>query len=88
MAKKSPEQLAQEFEGRKAKGLAKGAAAYWPNVMANAVLRIAAAGGEVSLASLSEELLRDAEGAGIERGAGATEALARLRQAVARGAGG
>ena len=37
MARKTPEQLAQEFEGRKAKGLAKGAAAYWPNVLGNAV---------------------------------------------------
>lgn len=88
MAKKSPEQLAQEFEGRKAKGLAKGAAAYWPNVMANAMLRIVATGGEVSLASLSEALARDAETAEIERAAGATEALARLRQAVARRPGG
>ena len=40
MARKTPEQLAQEFEGRKAKGLAKGGAAFWPNIIANAVLKL------------------------------------------------
>ena len=44
MARKTPEQLTKEFEGRKAQGLAKGGAAYWPNVLANAVLKLAAEG--------------------------------------------
>lgn len=84
MAKKTPEQLAQEFEGRKAKGLAKGAAAYWPNVMANAVLRLVAAGAEPSFAALTAALEKDAAASDLALKAGATEALARLKQAVAK----
>lgn len=85
MARKTPEQLAQEFEGRKAKGLAKGAAAYWPNVLANAVLKLTAGAGEVSVAALCEALDKDAEAADLALRAGAVEALARLKQAVAKG---
>ncbi|MGO4664768.1 hypothetical protein [Bosea sp. 2RAB26] len=86
MARKTPEQLTKEFEGRKAKGLAKGGAAYWPNVLANAVLKLAASGNEVSLAALSEQLSRDAEAQDVTLKAGAAEAIARLGQAVARAA--
>ena len=86
MAKKTPEQLAKEFEGRKAKGLAKGGAAYWPNVLANAVLRLATSGSEISVAALSESLAAEAASQDATLKAGATEALARLRQAVAKGA--
>jgi hypothetical protein len=86
MAKKTPEQLAKEFEGRKAKGLAKGGAAYWPNVLANAVLRLATSGSEISVAALSESLAVEAASQDATLKAGATEALARLRQAVAKGA--
>ncbi|GAU83032.1 hypothetical protein [Bosea sp. BIWAKO-01] len=86
MAKKTPEQLTKEFEGRKAKGLAKGGAAYWPNVLANAVLKLAASGNEISLAALSEQLSRDAEAQDVTLKAGAAEAIARLGQAVARAA--
>ena len=84
MAKKTPEQLTKEFEGRKAKGLAKGGAAYWPNVLANAVLKLAASGNEISLAALTEQLSRDAEAQDVTLKAGAAEAIARLGQAVAR----
>ena len=79
MAKKTPEQLAQEFEGRKAKGLAKGAAAYWPNVLGNAVLKLTAAQGEVSVAGLMELLEKDAADKDVTLSAGASEAIARLR---------
>jgi hypothetical protein len=88
MARKTPEQLTKEFEGRKAKGLAKGGAAYWPNVLANAVLKLAASGNEVSIAALSEQLSRDAEAQDVTLKAGAAEAIARLGQAVARAAEG
>lgn len=84
MAKKTPEQLTKEFEGRKAKGLAKGGAAYWPNVLANAVLKLAASGNEISLAALTEQLSRDAEAQDVTLKASAAEAIARLGQAVAR----
>ncbi|KFC65061.1 hypothetical protein FG93_04919 [Bosea sp. LC85] len=84
MARKTPEQLTKEFEGRKAKGLAKGGAAYWPNVLANAVLKLAASGYEISLAALTEQLSRDAEAQDVTLKAGAAEAIARLGQAVAR----
>jgi hypothetical protein len=84
MAKKTPEQLAREFEGRKAKGLAKGAAAFWPNIIANAVLKLTAARAEITVAALSELIARDAESPDTTLRAGATEALARLRQAVAK----
>ena len=60
MARKTPEQLAQEFEGRKAKGLAKGGAAYWPNILANAVLRQIAARAEITPQGLVEAV--EAEG--------------------------
>jgi hypothetical protein len=86
MAKKTPEQLAREFEGRKAKGLAKGGAAYWPNVLANAVLKLAASGAELSVAALAERVAQDGQVADPAVKAGAEEALARLRQAAARAA--
>ncbi len=86
MARKTPEQLTKEFEGRKAKGLAKGGAAYWPNVLANAVLKLTAAGGEFSVAALIERVAQDGQVADPAIRAGAEEALARLRQAAARGA--
>ncbi|PTM39741.1 hypothetical protein [Bosea sp. 124] len=87
MAKKTPEQLAREFEGRKAKGLAKGGAAFWPNIIANAVLKLTAAGETISVAALTELIAKDAESAEVTLKAGATEALARLRQAVAKAEG-
>jgi hypothetical protein len=87
MAKKTPEQLAREFEGRKAKGLAKGAAAFWPNIIANAVLKLTAARAEISVAALSELIAKDAESPDTTLRAGAIEALARLRQAVAKAEG-
>lgn len=86
MAQKTPEQLAREFEGRKAKGLAKGAAAYWPNVLANAVLKLTAGGGEITQDALLAHLGKDAESSDVQLKAGAVEAIARLRQAVAKGA--
>ncbi|SEG52385.1 hypothetical protein [Bosea lathyri] len=86
MARKTPEQLAQEFEGRKAKGLAKGGAAYWPNVLANAVLKLTTGGSEISVATLLELIGKDAESNDVKLKAGAIEAIARLRQAVAKGA--
>ncbi|MFC5505982.1 MULTISPECIES: hypothetical protein [Hyphomicrobiales] len=87
MAKKTPEQLAREFEGRKAKGLAKGAAAFWPNILSNAVLKLTAAKEEITVAALTELLAKDAESKDMTLAAGAAEALARLRQAVAKGEG-
>jgi hypothetical protein len=84
MAKKTPEQLAQEFEGRKAKGLAKGAAAFWPNVLGNAVLKLTATQGDVNVAGLLELLEKDALDKDVSLSAGAKEAIARLRQAVAK----
>lgn len=88
MPKKTPEQLAREFEGRKAKGLAKGAAAYWPNVLANAVLRLVAGGSEITVPALIERIAKEAESPDVALKAGAEEALARLRQAVAKGSDG
>ncbi|MEN5084816.1 hypothetical protein ABE438_20225 [Bosea sp. TWI1241] len=86
MARKTPEQLAREFEGRKAKGLAKGGAAYWPNVLANAVLKLAASGATISVAALAERVTLDGNVADPVVKAGAEEALARLKQAAARAA--
>jgi hypothetical protein len=86
MAKKTPEQLAQEFEGRKAKGLAKGGAAYWPNIIANAVLKLIAARAEISPETLIEMIEREAPSLEITVRSGATEAVARLKQAIAKGA--
>ncbi|MDU0343560.1 hypothetical protein [Bosea rubneri] len=86
MARKTPEQLTKEFEGRKAKGLAKGAAAYWPNVLANAVLKLAAEGQVPDVAALVARLELEAASKDIQVKAGAEEALARLKQAAARGA--
>jgi len=85
MAHKSPEQLAQEFEGRKAKGLAKGAAAYWPNVLANAVLKLVSTQGEIDRQALFDLLAQEADTKDVARSAGATEAIARLNQAIAKG---
>ena len=87
MARKTPEQLSREFEGRKAKGLAKGAAAFWPNIIANAVLKLTAAREEITIAALCELIAKDTEAADTTLRAGATEALARLRQAVAKAEG-
>ncbi len=84
MAKKTPEQITKEFEGRKAKGLAKGGAAYWPNVLANAVLKLAAGGSEITVAALIERVAQDAATQDAMIRAGADEAIARLRQALAR----
>ena len=86
MARKTPEQLTKEFEGRKAKGLAKGGAAYWPNVLANAVLKLVAAGAEPSVAALAERIAQDGQVTDPAVKAGAEEALARLKQAAARAA--
>lgn len=86
MAKKTPEQLAQEFEGRKAKGLAKGGAAYWPNIIANAVLKLTAARAEITPEVLIEMIEREAPTLEINVRSGATEAVARLKQAIAKGA--
>ncbi|WNJ91394.1 hypothetical protein [Bosea sp. 685] len=85
MAKKTPEQLTKEFEGRKAKGLAKGAAAFWPNIIANAVLKLTVAGSEINAAVLIEMIEREAQTQELVIKAGATEAVARLKQAVAKG---
>ncbi|MFA6967898.1 hypothetical protein [Bosea sp. (in: a-proteobacteria)] len=87
MAQKTPEQLSREFEGRKAKGLAKGGAAFWPNIIANAVLKLTAAKAEITVPALSELIATDAESTDAIRKAGAAEALARLRQAVAKAEG-
>jgi hypothetical protein len=86
MAKKTPEQLAKEFEGRKAKGLAKGGAAVWPNIIANAVLKLTVAGSEINAAVLVEMIEREAQTQELAIKAGAAEAVARLKQAVAKGA--
>lgn len=86
MAKKTPEQLAQEFEGRKAKGLAKGGAAYWPNILANAVLKLTTARAEITPAALIEMIEREAPTLDVAVRSGADEAIARLKQAVAKGA--
>ncbi|MBN9448952.1 MAG: hypothetical protein J0I67_18875 [Bosea sp.] len=86
MARKTPEQLTKEFEGRKAKGLAKGGAAYWPNVLANAVLKLAAEGRVPDVAALVARIELEAASKDIQVKAGAEEALARLKQAAARGA--
>ncbi|MCV9939552.1 hypothetical protein OIU35_24645 [Boseaceae bacterium BT-24-1] len=86
MAKKTPEQLAKEFEGRKAKGLAKGGAAFWPNVLSNAVLKLVAAGEVLSVEALIARIEQDSAALDIQVKAGADEALARLRQAAARAA--
>lgn len=86
MARKTPEQLTKEFEGRKAKGLAKGAAAYWPNVLANAVLKLAAEGQVPDVAALVARIELEAASKDVQVKAGAEEALARLKQAAARGA--
>jgi hypothetical protein len=86
MPRKTPEQLAREFEGRKAKGLAKGGAAYWPNVLANAVLKLAASGGAFTLEALGERVAQEGQVSDPAVKAGAEEALARLRQAAARAA--
>lgn len=86
MARKTPEQLTKEFEGRKAKGLAKGGAAYWPNVIANAVLKLAAEGQLPDVATLLARIELEAASKDIQVKAGAEEALARLKQAAARGA--
>lgn len=84
MAKKTPEQLAKEFEGRKAKGLAKGGAAFWPNVLANAVLKLVAAGEVPAVEVLIARIEQDSGSRDIQVKAGADEAIARLRQAVAK----
>lgn len=86
MAKKTPEQLAREFEGRKAKGLAKGGAAFWPNILANAVLKLTAAREEITPQKLVEMIERESETLDVSVKAGAAEAVARLKQAVAKGA--
>ena len=86
MARKTPEQLTKDFEGRKAKGLAKGGAAYWPNVLANAVLKLAAEGQVPDVAALLARIELEAASKDIQVKAGAEEALARLKQAAARGA--
>ncbi len=86
MARKTPEQLTKEFEGRKAKGLAKGGAAFWPNVLANAVLKLAAEGQVPDVAALVARIELEAASKDIQVKAGAEEALARLKQAAARGA--
>ena len=59
MAQKTPEQLAREFEGRKAKGLAKGGAAFWPNIIANAVLKLTVARETIDAAALIEMIERE-----------------------------
>ncbi|WID98187.1 hypothetical protein QO058_08095 [Bosea vestrisii] len=84
MARKTPEQLAKEFEGRKAKGLAKGGAAFWPNVLSNAVLKLVAAGEVLSVEALIARIEQDSGSLDIQVKAGADEAIARLRQAVAK----
>ncbi len=84
MARKTPEQLTKEFEGRKAKGLAKGGAAFWPNVLSNAVLKLVAAGEALEVEALAQRIEQDAATQDVQVKAGAAEAIARLRQAVAR----
>jgi hypothetical protein len=86
MAKKTPEQLAREFEGRKAKGLAKGGAAFWPNILANAVLKLTQQREAITPAALIALVEREGETADVQVKAGAAEAVARLKQAIAKGA--
>lgn len=86
MAKKTPEQLAREFEGRKAKGLAKGGAAYWPNILANAVLKLTQQREAITPEALVALIEREGETLDVSVKAGAAEAIARLKQAVAKGA--
>lgn len=86
MAKKTPEQLAQEFEGRKAKGLAKGGAAFWPNILANAVLKLTQQREVITPEALVALIEREGETLDVSVKAGAAEAIARLKQAVAKGA--
>jgi len=85
MAKKTPEQLAQEFEGRKAKGLAKGGAAFWPNILANAVLKLTQQREAITPDTLIAMIEREAPTLEINVRSGAAEAVARLKQAVAKG---
>ena len=85
MARKTPEQLAQEFEGRKAKGLAKGGAAYWPNIIANAVLKLTQQREAITPETLIEMIEREAPTLEIHVRSGAAEAVARLKQAIAKG---
>jgi hypothetical protein len=85
MAKKTPEQLAREFEGRKAKGLAKGGAAFWPNFLANAVLKLTAQREAITPEALIGLVEREGESADVHVRAGAAEAVARLKQAIAKG---
>ena len=66
--------------------LAKGGAAFWPNVLANAVLKLTAGGGEFSVAALAERVAAEGQVADPAVKAGAEEALARLKQAAARAA--
>lgn len=86
MARKTPEQLAREFEGRKAKGLAKGGAAFWPNILANAVLKLTAARADITPEALIETIEREGETLDVSVRTGAVEAVARLKQAIAKGA--
>lgn len=86
MAKKTPEQLAREFEGRKAKGLAKGGAAFWPNIVANAVLKLTQQREAITPDALVALIEREGETLDVSVKAGAAEAIARLKQAVAKGA--
>lgn len=86
MAKKTPEQLAREFEGRKAKGLAKGGAAFWPNILANAVLKLTQQRAAITPEALIALVEREGETADVQVKAGAAEAVARLKQAIAKGA--
>ncbi|MCU4178087.1 hypothetical protein [Bosea sp. BH3] len=86
MAKKTPEQLTREFEGRKAKGLAKGGAAFWPNILANAVLKLTVAREEITAETLIALIEREGETLDVSVKSGAAEAVARLKQAVAKGA--
>ncbi|CAH1670449.1 conserved hypothetical protein [Hyphomicrobiales bacterium] len=86
MAKKTPEQLAREFEGRKAKGLAKGGAAFWPNILANAVLKLTQQREAITPEKLVALIEREGETLDVSVKAGAAEAIARLKQAVAKGA--
>lgn len=85
MAQKTPEQLTREFEGRKAKGLAKGGAAFWPNIVANAVLKLTAAREAITPEALIEMIERENEKQDVSVKAGASEAVARLKQAIAKG---
>jgi len=85
MARKTPEQLAQEFEGRKAKGLAKGGAAFWPNIIANAVLKLTQQRAEITPETLIEMIEREAPMLEVTVRSGAVEAVARLKQAIAKG---